>query len=362
MTSHGPGAGRSSAPWVAGHLCLDLKPGLPRPPDLSPGALSEVGPLATALGGAVGNVGLALDRLAHRPHLLARCGDDALADLLRTVLARDAGAATPHLIDAADGTSYTVVLNPPDADRTFLHHAGCNHGFVADDLFEGVPEGVPLLHLGYPPLMRGLYHDEGRALATALESLRAHGTAVSLDMALPDPSGPSGRVDWRAFLRRVLPHVDLYLPSWAESWLMLHPGEGVPAPTRARAATLTADLLAFGPAVVGLKVGADGIYLRAGDAAPAPLLAAASWREAETHAPSFAVEVTDTTGAGDATVAGLLSALLEGASVPEAAAFACAVGAAAVEAPDGIAGLPPADELHARVAKGWATLDSALAR
>ncbi|MFW5899484.1 MAG: carbohydrate kinase family protein, partial [Jiangellaceae bacterium] len=250
------------APWIAGHLCLDLKPELGHTPDLSPGALAEVGPLGTSVGGAVGNVGLALARLGSRPHLLARSGHDPLAGLLRTVLGRDAHGATLHLVEADSSTSYTVVLKRPDADRTFLHHAGCNHDFAPEDLTSAVPAGAPLLHLGYPPLMRGLYRDEGRGLAEALRSLRAAGTAVSLDMALPDPDGPSGRVDWRAFLQRVLPHVDLFVPSWGEIWTMLWPGAPVPAPSRPGVRDVADELLGFGPALVGLKLGTDGLYLR----------------------------------------------------------------------------------------------------
>ena len=42
-----------------------------------------------------------------------------------------------------------------------------------------------------------------------------------LDMALPDPSGASGRVDWSGFLQRVLPHTTLFMPSFEEICFML---------------------------------------------------------------------------------------------------------------------------------------------
>ena len=60
-----------------------------------------------------------------------------------------------------------------------------------------------------------------------------------------------------------------------------------------------------------------------------------------------------TTGAGDATIAGFLAALLRGLPVKDAATMAVAVGACNVEAADALGGLRSWEETEARVAEGW---------
>ncbi|MGC8782667.1 MAG: PfkB family carbohydrate kinase, partial [Anaerolineae bacterium] len=67
----------------------------------------------------------------------------------------------------------------------------------------------------------------------------------------------------------------------------------------------------------------------------------------------FRVEVAGTTGAGDATIAGFLAALLRGLGPAEAVTAAVAVGACNVEAADALSGLRPWDETMRRVAAGW---------
>ena len=70
-------------------------------------------------------------------------------------------------------------------------------------------------------------------------------------------------------------------------------------------------------------------------------------------APCFQVEVTGTTGAGDATIAGFLSALLRDMSPREALTMAVAVGACNVEAADAHSGLLGWPETTARIQGGW---------
>ena len=60
-----------------------------------------------------------------------------------------------------------------------------------------------------------------------------------------------------------------------------------------------------------------------------------------------------TTGAGDATVAGFLAAMLRGFPPDDAATVACAVGACNVEAADAIGGVHTWNETLARIAQGW---------
>ena len=88
---------------------------------------------------------------------------------------------------------------------------------------------------------------------------------------------------------------------------------------------------------------------------------AASWRGAEVYAPCFEPDViAGTTGSGDATIAGLLAALLRGADPLAAATAATAVGACSVEAPDATSGIPSWEQVAARIASGWRRRDATL--
>ncbi|MEX2537005.1 MAG: carbohydrate kinase family protein [Trueperaceae bacterium] len=351
---------------VAGHLCLDVIPAIGHEAVLEPGALVEVGSASFATGGAVANVGLSLARLGLEPTLVGRIGDDPFGEILRELLTNVSGGAsgrsTPQptlAIGAAVGesTSYTIVISPRNRDRTFLHHPGCNDTASVSDFRLERWSDARILHFGYPPLMRGVYEDGGEALATAFESLRKRGVTISLDMAMPDPSGPSGRVDWTSFLGRVLPHVDLFLPSWDETCFMLEPGVPRSAPTAKRLALFAERFVEAGAAVVGLKLGEDGLYLRtadlgriecAGRAAPP-----SSWAQRELLSPNYKVEARGTTGAGDATIAGLLASLAHRLPIEKAAGMAAAAGACSVEGVDASGGVRSWRETMSRVSGGW---------
>ena len=63
-----------------------------------------------------------------------------------------------------------------------------------------------------------------------------------------------------------------------------------------------------------------------------------------------------TTGAGDATIAGFLTALLRDVPPERALAIAAAVGACNVEAADAVSGVRSWEETLARIDAGWPTV------
>lgn len=115
---------------VAGHICLDVIPQFAGPARLEPGTLNEIGPARFATGGAVANVGLALERLGVDVRLAGRLGDDPFGSILERLL--DIGPSPSRQgLERVRGarTSYSIVVNPPGVDRMFLHHADCNDDF-----------------------------------------------------------------------------------------------------------------------------------------------------------------------------------------------------------------------------------------
>ena len=305
---------------VGGHICLDVIPTFVGEASwdevLTPGKLSIMGPAVVSTGGAVPNTGLALHRLGVSTRLMGKIGDDALGRVILSVLAgHDPTLAEGMLVSSEVSTSYTIVLNPPGVDRMFLHCPGANDTFGAEDVPYSELADVRLFHFGYPPLMRRMFVDGGTELETLFRRARTQGPITSLDMSQPDPVSEAGRAPWETILTRVLPHVDLFLPSLDEMLFMLDPacfarlraqGEIAPQVEGARLSELAARFLEMGAAVVMLKLGDQGLYLRTTREAArlAPLTACgvevAAWRGRELLAPCFKVKVVGATGSGTA--------------------------------------------------------------
>ncbi len=350
---------------VAGHLCLDIIPDLtshaPGQFDavFRPGRLVHAGPITLATGGAVANTGLALHLLGVRTRLIARLGADQLGSTLgETIDLRGAGLTGDLIRSAESTTSYSIVINPPGSDRTFLHHPGANDDFAAQDVRDEALGDARLFHFGYPPLMARMYAEGGEQLLELFRRVKAHGLTTSLDMAYPDPDSPAGRADWPAILRRVLPYVDVFVPSLAELASMLWRRTEV-SPSAELLGKLSGEVLEMGAKMLLLKLGSRGLYLRAagesvlrglGSAAPDNLPA---WVDFEAWLPCFKVEVVGTTGSGDVTIAGFLAGLLRGLSPEDALTAALAVGACCVEAADALSGIRSWEATWARIRSGW---------
>jgi sugar/nucleoside kinase (ribokinase family) len=351
---------------VAGHCCLDVIPTfLPQGGGaVRPGTLVRVGPAQFAPGGAVSNVGLALHRLGSAPRLVGKVGEDDFGTTLLGLLRANQSALADGMVVApGETTSYSVVINPPGVDRTFLHCPGANDTFGVADLARIDWDGVQLLHFGYPPLMARIAAEDGADLAALLAVAKRQGVSTTLDMAWPDPTTPAGQADWAALLARCLPFVDAFMPSAEELVLMLdrdHAGEHWTLP---QVDALAVRCLELGAAVVAVKLGAEGLLLRTTEAA-ARLASAgtafcalgAPWLGRQLLAPCFAAQVVGTTGAGDATIAGFIWGVLTRNDPATTLIGAVAVGACSVEAADASSAIPTWDAVQTRVTAGWERL------
>jgi sugar/nucleoside kinase (ribokinase family) len=356
---------------VAGHIALDMYPELAGPVAYEPGRLNVVGPALISAGGSVFNTGVALHRLGVPVRLVAKVGADLFGEAVLDTLAQLPGDLSSEIVvSERDVTSYTIAISPPGVDRTFLHCPGANRSFRADDVSDRALAGARVFHFGYPPLMREMYAQDGAQLRALFERVQGLGPATSLDLCGVDPHSEAGRIDWERVLEKTMPFVDVFAPSIEELLFMVdRPAHRALQQSAGIAAFVDAALLAdlgermigLGAAVAAIKLGDQGLYLRtagAGERIGAFCerlgLSAEAWRDREVLAPCFEVPaVAGTTGSGDATIAGLLAALLRGEDPATAATSATAVGACSVEAVDPTSAVPAWSSVAARLAAGW---------
>lgn len=356
----------------AGHICLDVTPVFPAESTLAalrPGGLANVGKAEINTGGSVANTGLALRFFGVDTALMGKVGADPFGELVRDALEARGGSAG-LIVDAGSDTSYSVVLAPPGTDRIFLHNPGANGSFTAADIPDAALAEADWFHFGYPPLMAGMYASDGAELEKVFRKAKAAGCVTSLDMAAVDPDTPAGKAPWAEILRRVLPHVDFFLPSWEELTYMaarpLYDARAAEIAAGARM-SLHGDIEPLAEAVMALgcnnliiKCGAAGFYYRMGGAEALSPVGAALGRELSgwtgrrgferSYAPG---KVVSGTGAGDTAIAAFIAAVLGGYDFDSCLALASATGASCVEGIDALGGLRPFAELLGRIAGGW---------
>jgi sugar/nucleoside kinase (ribokinase family) len=256
------------------------------------------------VGGAGANAALASVEAGMEVRLMGCIGDDQLGGWMRDQLAQ-AGLADDLAVLAGETSGLTVVLESPARDRTFLTYLGVNARWEAATIPDDALACDNLLLCDYfvAPRLRG---DAARRL---LDTARARGARTLFDTTW-DPDGFSG--ESRAEVRELLPSVDVFLPNEVEACALAdRPGD-------AAAAARVLQAVSGGWVVVKrgssgcFAVGPDGIEIAAG--APA-------------------VDVADTTGAGDAFNAGLVHALSGGAGWRDALASATRFASAIISRP-----------------------------
>jgi sugar/nucleoside kinase (ribokinase family) len=237
--------------------------------------------------------------LGERGRLAARIGADALGD------AAVAGLAGPIERDPERPTGTCIVLVHPGGERTMIPDPGANDALELREL----PDAEHVHFTGY-----GLLRDGSRpAVLRALATARERGTTVSVDPSSAAPLAATPQfLDWVSSATLLLPNAD-------EARVLT----GEPDPERA--ATLLARRLSDGASPAGFIRQSTEVVVTLG-------AAGALWSDGErvVRVPAEAVEVIDTTGAGDAFAAGLLAARADGAEPVEALAAGCRLAARAV--------------------------------
>jgi ribokinase len=248
-----------------------------------PGATRLTEETSIRVGGAGANAALAFVETGLPVRLMGCVGEDRLGDWMRQELT-DAGLADELAVLPGRPTGLTVALESDERDRTFLTHLGVNAHWVPEMIPADALDCDNLLLCDYC-VTPGLQGHGARAL---LDAARAAGGRTFFDTAWDPEDFPPARCDE---VRGLLTSVDVFLPNEAEACAI-----AVDRDVGAAARALQRDSGGWVVVKLGargcLAVGPGGVEL----SASAPAVAAAA----------------DTTGAGDAFNAGLVTALSRG--------------------------------------------------
>lgn len=268
------------------------------------------------LGSSAGICASGLARLGVDVTLCARVGDDLFGrETLRLLEANGVGTAEVAVRGAATGLS--VILSAPE-DRAILTLGGAMTELTAADVAAAAERtGAQHVHVASLFLLPRM----ADGLADVLRALRERGVTTSLDTNWD----PAER--W-AGVAECLPHVDVLLPNAAEAIALAAAcGSGA-----ADAESAARALAGHGPIVVVKDGAAGGFAVRGSDLVRA--------------APP-AVDVVDTTGAGDSFDAGFLAAWTTGLPLVECVRQAAAAGALSTRSAGGTGAQATRDELAA---------------
>ena len=238
-----------------------------------------------AAGGAPANVAAGLARLGVASGFMGMVGDDGFGHFLADTLAAN-GVALPGLrFTSAAPTALAAVSLRADGDREFVFYGNpaAHMLFAPEDVDEAVVRRAKILHFGSISLVGGPVR---AATLHAIELAHKHGVRVSYDPNLRLSLWPDAEAA-RAGMRLGLSHADIvkigeeeveFLTSSCDTIegarALWHPKLQLMAVTRGTRGSL--------------------------------------WLNAETQGeePGFKVAAIDTTGAGDAFMAGLLAGLV----------------------------------------------------
>ena len=292
-------------------------------------SLKEADQFSRAAGGAPANTSVCLARLGREVGLIGRVGADAFGDYLIELITSE-GVETTHLRTLESHfTTTALIASPTPEEQDFTIYRGADAELLSHDLDESYIATAALLCYG-SPIFTGNSHGAG---IDAVSIAQRNGVLVSFDANLRPRLWPSLKAARTAIMEGVrtcdickLNGVELEFLSG-----ITDPAQGVEW------------VLEQGPALSAITVGGDGVFF--------------GNTQARGHVPAFEVVEVDTTGCGDAFVAGLSAGVCDAigdlslADLPahklsEIFRFANAVGALAATATGAMTALPTRQQVE----------------
>lgn len=264
------------------------------------GRLVTFDEIAHNVGGCPVNTSVDLARLGARAMIGGCIGADPVGKTVKEKLQQSGVLVGGLTAIEGKSTSFTFVAVGSDGQRRYFHTVGAN-AFLSDSYCtDEMLQRAKILHIGGTLLMPGF---DGEPTARLLKRAKKLGLTTSMDTAF-NPG-----VDALSLVKPCFRYLDIFIPSIEEAELIA--GKSDPD-------AILDSLDGEGMPILGIKLGAEGSVVRAGG---------------ETHwTPSFNVTPVDTTGAGDAFMAGFLYGTLQQWPVERRMHFANAVAGMCIQA------------------------------
>lgn len=249
------------------------------------GSLADVTTFVRAPGGAPANVAVGVSRLGVRSGFIGKVGDDPFGHHLADVL-RDAGVDVGQLRfdrEARTALAFVSLSETGDRDFMFYRHPSADMLHRPDEIDEEALAAAKILHVGS---ISTIAEPSASATRHALRLAHAAGLLVSYDPNLRLPLWPSAEAAKRGI--RAL---------WGEAHVIKVSDDELRFLTGADDLVAARSLWTPRLRLLLVTRAEQGVSYVLG--------------EHEGHLPGFAVEVADTTGAGDAFNAAVLAALVQ---------------------------------------------------
>lgn len=262
-------------------------------------------------GGCAYNTGVDAARLGMSVAVMGKLGTDHFGGILTDALQRERVVTGAIAHSAEAPTAFSFIMIPEDGQRRIYHTLGVNATYAASDVPRDSIARARVFHVAGAGLLPKL---DGPPTVDLLRFARANGVLTSLD--------PVVRPGIADLIVPCLPHLDVFLPNADESAHIT----GLAEP---------ADQLRFyldrGAGIVGIKDGPGGCLISDG--------------QSTMRLGVYDVAVKDTSGAGDAFVAGFLYGMVQRWSLDRCADFATATAAFCVQAIGTTTAIPLATEV-----------------
>ena len=239
--------------------------------------------ISVRCGGGALNCAINLSKMGNSTGFAGIVGEDMFGNFIRSSI-RQAGMETNGLTTSKEHeTCKAIALVAKDGSRNFLHCRGANDTFSICNINLSQLESCRILHIG------GTFHlaaFDGAGGAELLARAKSMGKTTSMDVAW-DHSGK-----WYELIRDYLPNLDYFLPSF---------GEASKISGCSDVSGMADFFLEKGVKNVLIKLGKDGVFFKNPDRC--------------LRCGTYDITPVDTTGAGDAFVAGFLTGVNRGLAV-----------------------------------------------
>lgn len=288
------------------------------------GTLDSVNSFALAVAGAEFNVATGAARLKHYVSYLTKVGDDPFGKLIARTLRNNQIDDSNLLYTKERSTGFMLKgkTSQGDPDIFYFRKNSAASTLSPDDVAN--IDFSKFSHIHLTGIFPALTESTRAAMMSLIKKAREAGLFISFDPNLRPQLWPSQEVMVKT-LNDLAAYADLVLPGCGEGKILCGSEDPV---------QINKFYHGLGAKMVVTKLGPKGAYVTCGDQA--------------VTVPGFVIDkVVDTVGAGDGFACGVLTGLMEGLSLEQAAERGCAIGAIQCTFAGDNEGLPTPEQLKA---------------